>query len=413
MAMINNYGKALGRKGQKGRCSMKRLNGNRMRLVVVGFVSAIVLAGGSAKADFTFGEHTNLGPIINSSVYDTSPCVSSDNLELYFASERSGGSGGDDLYVAMRPTVSDPWGEPVNLGQTVNSSVHDWKPSISTDGLSLYFTSQRSGGYGGFSDIWVTTRVTKDDPWKEPVNLGPTINSSGYEGHPSISTDGLTLYFSSNLTGGFGSDDIWMSARQTIEDEWGVPVNLGPTVNSTRMDGWLDVSSNKRVLFFSSNRSGNWDIWMTTRKTTEENWVQPVNLGSPVNTSALEYGSSISPDGLTLYFQSTRSGGYGSRDLWQVEITPIVDFNGDGFVDTEDLLILISNWGTDESLCDIGPMPLGDGLVDIEDLKVFIKHWENENMPEIPEESPIAQLKLYDTEVHIFYDNIVDSNGRR
>ena len=385
----------------------------KTKTCLIVLLAFLVSTGSKVNADFTFAEPTNLGPIINSSAWDSSPCISSDGLEFYFCSERSGGSIDGDLWVSRRPTVSDSWGEPANLGQTVNSSLYDWKPCISTDGLTLYFSSDRPGGYGGYSDIWVTTRVTKDDPWGEPVNLGPTINSSLYEGHPSISTDGLTLYFSSDLPGGFGSDDIWMSTRQTIEDEWEVPINLGPLVNSTRMDGWMDVSSDNRVLFFSSNRSGNWDIWMTTRKTTEEDWEEPVNLGPPVNMSAAEYGSSISSDCLTLYFQSTRSGGYGSRDLWQVEITPIIDFNCDGLVDTEDLLILINNWDTDESLCDIAPMPWGDGVVDIEDLKVFIKQWEQENIPEIPEESPMAQLKLYDTEVHILYNNIADFNGRR
>jgi Tol biopolymer transport system component len=364
---------------------MKWLNCEEVKVLLVVFVSVFMLGGGSAKADFTFGEPLNMGQIINSSVFDTSPCISPDSLELYFASERSGGSGGDDLYVTTRPKVIDPWGEPMNLGQTVNSSFHDWKPSISTDGLSLYFTSGRSGGYGGYSDIWMTTRITKDDPWKEPEPLGPTINSSGYEGHPSISADGLMLYFSSDKAGGFGSDDIWVSTRQTTEDEWDIPVNLGPIVNSSTMDGWIDVCSNNCVLFFSSNRSGNWDIWMTTRKTTEEDWGEPVNLGSPVNTSAIELGSSISSDGSMLYFHSTRPGGYGSRDLWQAPIIPIVDFNSDGNIDTDDLLIMINNWGTDESLCDIGPMPWGDGVVDIEDLKVFIKYWEQENIPQTTE----------------------------
>jgi len=360
---------------------MEQLNDYRMRLMLIGFVAAIVIGGGSANADFIFGEPINLGPIMNSSVYDTSPCISSDNLELYFASERSGGSGGDDLWFTTRPTVSDSWSEPVNLGQTVNSSVHDWKPSISTDGLSLYFTSQRSGGNGGYSDIWVTRRITKDNPWEEPVNLGPTINSPAYEGHPTISTDGLTLFFSSDIAGGFGSDDIWMSTRQTIDDEWDIPINLGPIVNSTRMDGWMDVSSDNRVLIFGSNRSGNWDIWKTTRKTTEEDWGEPVNIGAPVNTSALEYGISFSSDGSTLYFQSTRTGGYGSRDLWQVEITPIVDFNVDGIVDSEDMCILVDNWGIDEPLCDISPMPWGDGIVDVQDLIVLAEHLFEEVPP--------------------------------
>ncbi|MHC4070526.1 MAG: hypothetical protein ACYSWW_06385 [Planctomycetota bacterium] len=74
---------------------------------------------------------------------------------------------------------------------------------------------------------------------------------------------------------------------------------------------------------------------------------------------------------------------------------------------------MIDNWGTDESFCDIGPMPWGDGVVDVEDLKVFIKYWEQENMPQETEEGLITQWKLYDTEVRIGDNNIVDFNGRR
>ena len=83
---------------------------------------------------------------------------------------------------------------------------------------------------------------------------------------------------------------------------------------------------------------------------------------------------------------SGRPGGIGSFDIWQVSILPIVDFNGDGNIDTDDLLILIGYWGQNELLCDIGPTPYGDGIVDIKDLEVFMSYWEKENIPEEPEE---------------------------
>jgi hypothetical protein len=76
-----------------------------------------------------------------------------------------------------------------------------------------------------------------------------------------------------------GLDDIWMSTRQTIENSWDIPVNLGPIVNSTSMDGWVDISYDNLVLFFSSNQSG-WDIWMAKRKSIEEDWKNPVKLSS-------------------------------------------------------------------------------------------------------------------------------------
>ncbi|MHC4298194.1 MAG: TolB-like translocation protein, partial [Planctomycetota bacterium] len=92
------------------------------------------------------------------------------------------------------------FGNPVNLGPAINTSARDLKPNISADGLSLFFRSNRPGGYGGH-DIWVTTRTTTNDEWGIPVNLGPTINSSSKDSGPSISVDGLSLFFDSVLPG--------------------------------------------------------------------------------------------------------------------------------------------------------------------------------------------------------------------
>jgi Tol biopolymer transport system component len=154
---------------------------------------------------FTFGEPTNLGPTVNSLALDKGPSISNEGLTLFFysGSNRLGSYGSTDLWVTTRVTVDDPWSEPVNLGPNVNSSYHERNPSISADGLSLYFSSDRPGGpfFSGFHpwDLWVTTRATVDDPWSEPVNLGPTVNSWTDEFSPSISVDGMSLYFSSRL----------------------------------------------------------------------------------------------------------------------------------------------------------------------------------------------------------------------
>jgi Tol biopolymer transport system component len=96
----------------------------------------------------------------------------------------------------------------VNLGPKVNSPSDDFIPSIAADGLTLFFVSVRPGGYGG-RDIWVTTRATTSDPWTEPVNPGPPINTSAWDQNATISADGSTLYFSSMRPGGYGGLDIW------------------------------------------------------------------------------------------------------------------------------------------------------------------------------------------------------------
>jgi predicted secreted protein len=332
------------------------------------------------NADFTFGFPTNLGPPVNTIADEGNPHTSPDGLALYFSSGQSGGFGGHDLYVARRETKDDKWGTPVNLGTNVNSSVDDWAPSLSPNGLELFFTSKRTGGPGGFSDIWLTTRATQKDEWGQAELIGSNINTSDFEGHPSISADSLILYFctwTNSNRPGFGSSDIWITSRLSLSDPWADPVNLGSTVNSTYYDGEPDISSDGLCLVLGSDRpggSGGWDLWITTRKTKEDLWGDPVNPGPEINSSRNETMADISDDGSILFFASDRSGEYGVFDIWQVPIIPIVDLNGDGIVDATDMCIVVDNWGTDNKLCDIGPMPWGDGRVDVEDLKVLAEH---------------------------------------
>ncbi|HUU16528.1 MAG TPA: hypothetical protein VMW72_05215 [Sedimentisphaerales bacterium] len=349
-------------------------------------VLALGLAAEVANADFVFGEPTNLGPTVNSSASDAVPGISADGLSLFFHSSRPGGSGDLDIWVATRATTDDDWGEPVNLGQTVNSSSSDGSPCISADGLSLYFSSGRPGGSGN-ADLWVATRPTTAADWGTPVNLGPTVNSGAGEVFPSISADGLQLYFSEwevFRPGGYGNSDMWVTTRRAVSDPWGTPVNLGQTVNSSSGDAGTSLSPDGLELFFDSDRpggSGDWDLWVATRETTDDPWGSPVNLGPAVNNSSNDGGPSISADGLSLFFHSNRPGGSGDWDLWQVPIEPIVDLNGDGIVDSADICIIVDHWGTDEPLCDIGPMPWGDGIVDVQDLIVLAEHLFEEIPP--------------------------------
>jgi len=105
------------------------------------------------------------------------------------------------------------------------------------------------------------------------------------------------------------------------------------------------------------------------RKSLSDSWEQALNLRLGVNSPGDEFNPCISPEGCTVFFVR-------ANDIWQSSVEPIVDFNIDGFIDTGDLLNMIDNWGTDNSLCDIGPMPWGNCIVDIKDLEVFIKYWE-------------------------------------
>lgn len=225
-------------------------------------VLALGMLVGVANADFTFGEPTNLGPMINSPSHGDCPTyISVDGLELYFSSTRPGGYGSDDIWVTRRLAKNDPWGEPVNLGLAVNSSGSDFGLSISPDGQTLYFDSEHPGGYGG-SDLYVATRQSKHYNWGSPVNLGSLVNNPAHECCPSISVDGLELYFSDwtpegARPGGYGWSDIWISTRPTKEAPWGEPENLGPPVNTGQPEAVAYISADGLELYFGSyNRPG-------------------------------------------------------------------------------------------------------------------------------------------------------------
>jgi Tol biopolymer transport system component len=347
-------------------------------------VLALGLAAGVANAGFLISDPANLGPPINSEGGAASVAISADGLELYFVSERAGGSGEADIWVATRPTTEDDWGEPINLGSVVNSSAWDAEPAISADGLSLYFASGRAGGLGQM-DIYLTTRPTKDDPWSEPVGLEPPVNGPAWDDTPYITADGLELYFASDRAGGYGLSDVYVATRLTTEDPWSAPVNLGPGVNTEGYEGCPYLSSDGLTLFhYGFNRPGhpgNVDIWVAKRLSVDDAWGTSVKLGPEVNCAAADTNPCLSPDDSILYFQSMRSGGLGGFNLWQVSFSPIVDLNADGAVDVLDAAVLLENWGVvgdptgpASTLCDIAPLPLGDGVVDAKDLLVLAEH---------------------------------------
>ncbi len=151
----------------------------------------------------------SLGSTINSPVMDQHPSLSKKGLSLYFISNRASGVGGLDIWVSQRSSVNDPWGPPQNLGPVVNSSSTENAPTLSPDEHLLFFASNRPGGFGG-NDIWVSRRHNKHDDfnWEPPVNLGPALNSTFDEEGPTYFEDGETestvLYFTSNRPWGAG-----------------------------------------------------------------------------------------------------------------------------------------------------------------------------------------------------------------
>ncbi len=389
---------------------MKWLNDGRTRIVIVGIVAAIVLGSGNAKADFTFGEPMNLGPAVNYWCQDGSASLSTDGLSLFYDSDYPD-AGYWNLFVVTRETTSDPWGDRVKLGPNVNKpNLNDWCPSISADGLELYF-GRGDRGKGIQVDLYVTTRETINDAWCTAMSLGETVNTTAHEDEPAISSDGLSLYFSSNRPGGLGGTDLWVTTRPSKQEAWSDPLNLGLTVNSSNDDFAPSITSDGLTLIFSSMRSGMYssyaDLWMTKRRTSADPWGEPINLGPVINADDVDYAD-ISPDGRTLYLSCfKRTGGYGWYDLWQAPIIPVVDFNGDGIVDSADMCIIVDHWNEDYPMCDIGFTPLGDSVVDVEDLKVLVEHL----FEEVDDPTLLAHWKLDEEAGNIAYDSVGTNDG--
>jgi hypothetical protein len=264
-------------------------------------------------------------PAFNGPGLDGCPFISRDGKSFYMASNRPGGLGGIDIWVSTRAKAGDPWPAPVNVGAPVNSPANDFCPTIARDGHLFYFVSNRGGGCGG-SDIYVT-RLRNMSGFQQPMNLGCGVNSPADEASPfplPESGSGAVLYFSSTRPGGFAPDapaaTVGDSDLYVSESHGGMfgPADLVPGANSASEDGQPNVRRDGLELFFFSNRPGTLglaDIYAATRASTSEPWSTPVNLGPNVNSSAgAETRPSLSWDGTTLYFGSTRPGGEGNAD---------------------------------------------------------------------------------------------------
>ncbi|MEX1138283.1 MAG: hypothetical protein WEF53_02910 [Bacteroidota bacterium] len=274
-------------------------------------------------------EPLNLGPLVNSTDPDINPTLSPDNLSLYFTSNRPAGIGRYDIWVSRRACVNCPWEAAINLGPVINSTLNDNTGDLSADGLLMFFASQRAGGYGN-NDIYVSRRSDLNDDfgWQTPVNLGPDINTSHDDAGPDIvNVDGnnAILYFSRGRNAGpgvTGNTDIYFVAITREGEPLGPPelvaefsmaetYNLAPSV---RADG--------KEIYFSSNRPGTLgdnDLWVSTRASFRDPWSAPVNLGPPLNLVGPDQAPDLSHDGQTLLFHSVRPGNQGTAinyDIW-------------------------------------------------------------------------------------------------
>lgn len=204
-----------------------------------------------------------LSDTLNFAAKKGSMSLSADLQTLYYAADYAEqGYGRYDIYKVKRT----PWGwsTPTNLGQRINSDYWESAPSISPDGNTLYFASNRPDGYGGI-DIYVAYKNEKGY-WEEAMNLGPTINTKGDDQTPFIHPDNQSLYFSSNGHPGFGGADIYVS-RKKMDGSWTEPINLGYPINTFDNEGSIAVRSNGATAYIASDRvdsRGELDIYKIT-----------------------------------------------------------------------------------------------------------------------------------------------------
>jgi outer membrane protein OmpA-like peptidoglycan-associated protein/Tol biopolymer transport system component len=212
--------------------------------------------------------------------------------------------------------------KPINLGSNINSEHEEYAPTLTADEQTLIFTRKKPREdpqymhFGSeYEDFYISRKVNGE--WGPADNLGPPINTPRNEGAQSISADGIHLYFTAcNRPDGLGSCDIYYARR--VGDNWSEPANLGTPVNSSAWDSQPSISPDGRTLYFVSARRGNlgrMDIWMTVRG-ADGKWSEPENLGPTINTTGREMSPFIHPDNQTLFFASDGHPGMGGMDLF-------------------------------------------------------------------------------------------------
>jgi len=266
-------------------------------------------------ADYVFGEPMKLEPPANIGTWQYGPSLSADGLELYFAASENGPT---DIQAMTRTTTEDDWGEPISLGPAVNSATWDWTPRISADGLELYFVSNREGTpWAGFQ-IYASRRQSTQDPWQPAENLGPMVNSGQEQTIGSISSNGLELYYSNDQT-------MRVASRKTKDDAWAEIKDINPMTQANyTVQGFNPaISPGGLHLLYAAGPPvglGSRDIWMLSRASINDNWGIPVNVGSPIsNIGKKESEPWISYDGLSVLYTS---GG----DIFQIAILSGADF---------------------------------------------------------------------------------------
>lgn len=267
-------------------------------------------------------EVSNIGEPINSKYHDYVPLTYGLEEELYFTSRRPGSTGGlmdhrneyfEDVYVSKKE--HGQWMPPEQLNSNINTPTHDACVGISADGQILYIFRTSEDLISG--DLYMSEMDM--DGWSAPEKLGSDINSDAVETSASITSDDKVLYFSSNREGGYGGMDIYKVVKLPT-GKWSKATNLGPTINTEFDEDSPFIHADNKTLYFSSKgheTMGGYDIFSSTFG-PDYLWTEPVNLGYPINTVSNDLYFVMSSDKQTGYYSSARKGGYGGQDIYKI-----------------------------------------------------------------------------------------------
>ncbi len=256
----------------------------------------------------------NLGASVNTNYDEYMPFLTTDQSTLIFTRQINQN---EDFY---RSYLKNNQYLPAEaLTKNINTTYNEGAQCISPDGEFLFFTGCNRPDGNGRCDIYVSQREGKG--WSKPVNLGPPVNTKGWESQPSLSSDGRTLYFVSDRPGGYGSYDIWKS---TLDDNgrWAAAVNLGPNINTFYDEQSPFIHQDDKTIYFASNGwigLGNKDLFIS-RVDDKGAWSKPENLGYPINSYGEESGLTINSSGSKAYFSSNNFSGFGGMDIYSFDL---------------------------------------------------------------------------------------------
>ena len=270
----------------------------------------------------------NLGPNVNSDFDEIVNTISVNDQTLvitqrkYKKSAETGRriSNITEDFMKSERMKSGKWGRLKPL-EGFNSEGNEGAMSISPDGrLRVYAACGRKEGYGS-CDLYYSE--LKSGRWTQPRNMGDGVNTRWWETNSTISSDGKTIYFVSNRRGGYGKSDIWKVTKQA-NGTWGMPENLGARINTPGMEMTPYIHPDGKTLYFASEGHigmGGSDLFVS-RMNEKGEWSEAVNLGYPINTKENEMGIIINAAGNLAYISADREEGYGGFDVYSFELYP-------------------------------------------------------------------------------------------